>query len=87
MWGEGDPEIVLLHGGSQNAHTWDTVAMALRPRPLVAIDLPGHGHSDAPGWAQLETRSPLAAAEDVAAGDPGAGARTPAASSACPTAG
>lgn len=66
VWGEGDPEIVLLHGGSQNAHTWDTVAMALRPRPLVAIDLPGHGHSDAPGWAQLETRSPLAAAEDVA---------------------
>jgi len=66
VWGEGDPEIVLLHGGSQNAHTWDTVAMALRPRPLVAIDLPGHGHSDAPGWAQIETRSPLAAAEDVA---------------------
>ena len=39
---------VLLHGGSQNAHTWDTVAMAL-DRPLVAIDLPGHGHSDGPG--------------------------------------
>ena len=29
----------------QNAHTWDTVALAL-DRPLVAIDLPGHGHSD-----------------------------------------
>jgi pimeloyl-ACP methyl ester carboxylesterase len=42
------PELVLLHGGSQNAHTWDTVAMAL-DRPLVAIDLPGHGHSDGPG--------------------------------------
>jgi pimeloyl-ACP methyl ester carboxylesterase len=66
VWGEGEPEIVLLHGGSQNAHTWDTVAMALRPRPLVAIDLPGHGHSDGPGSQQLETRSPLAAAEDVA---------------------
>jgi pimeloyl-ACP methyl ester carboxylesterase len=35
---------VLLHGGAQNAHTWDTVALAL-DRPLVAIDLPGHGHS------------------------------------------
>jgi pimeloyl-ACP methyl ester carboxylesterase len=46
VWGEGDPELVLLHGGAQNAHTWDTVAMALG-RPLVAIDLPGHGHSDA----------------------------------------
>jgi pimeloyl-ACP methyl ester carboxylesterase len=36
---------VLVHGGAQNAHTWDTVAMALG-RPLLAIDLPGHGHSD-----------------------------------------
>ena len=48
MWQDRDPELVLLHGGSQNAHTWDTVAMAL-DRPLVAIDLPGHGHSDGPG--------------------------------------
>jgi pimeloyl-ACP methyl ester carboxylesterase len=46
VWGEGEPDIVLLHGGAQNAHTWDTVALAL-DRPLVAIDLPGHGHSDA----------------------------------------
>jgi pimeloyl-ACP methyl ester carboxylesterase len=48
LWGDTDPELVVLHGGSQNAHTWDTVAMAL-DRPLVAIDLPGHGHSDGPG--------------------------------------
>jgi pimeloyl-ACP methyl ester carboxylesterase len=45
VWGDAPPEIVLLHGGAQNAHTWDTVALAL-DRPLVAIDLPGHGHSD-----------------------------------------
>ncbi|MCU1427079.1 MAG: putative hydrolase or acyltransferase of alpha/beta superfamily [Actinomycetia bacterium] len=44
-WGDGEPEIVLLHGGAQNAHTWDTVALALE-RPLLAVDLPGHGHSD-----------------------------------------
>lgn len=44
-WGEGEPELVLLHGGAQNAHTWDTVALAL-DRPLLAIDLPGHGRSD-----------------------------------------
>lgn len=44
-WGTGPPELVLLHGGAQNAHTWDTVALALG-RPLVAIDLPGHGRSD-----------------------------------------
>jgi pimeloyl-ACP methyl ester carboxylesterase len=48
VWQEGDPELVLLHGGAQNAHTWDTVALAL-DRPLVAVDLPGHGHSDGPG--------------------------------------
>jgi pimeloyl-ACP methyl ester carboxylesterase len=48
VWGDAEPELVLLHGGSQNAHTWDTVAMALG-RPLAAIDLPGHGHSDGPG--------------------------------------
>jgi len=44
VWGDTEPELVLLHGGGQNAHTWDTVALALG-RPLIAIDLPGHGHS------------------------------------------
>jgi pimeloyl-ACP methyl ester carboxylesterase len=47
VWGTATPEVVLLHGGAQNAHTWDTVALAVG-RPLVAIDLPGHGHSDGP---------------------------------------
>src|SRR4051794_12241688 len=45
LWGTGAPELVLLHGGAQNAHTWDTVALAL-DRPLLAVDLPGHGRSD-----------------------------------------
>jgi pimeloyl-ACP methyl ester carboxylesterase len=44
VWGDSEPEVVLVHGGAQNAHTWDTVALALG-RPLVAVDLPGHGHS------------------------------------------
>ena len=45
VWGnESAAEAVFLHGGGQNAHTWDTVALALG-RPLVCIDLPGHGHS------------------------------------------
>lgn len=44
-WGDGDPQLVLVHGGAQNAHTWDTVALALDV-PLIAVDLPGHGHSD-----------------------------------------
>jgi len=47
VWGQSSPELVFLHGGGQNAHTWDTVALAL-DRPLLAIDLPGHGHSDWP---------------------------------------
>jgi pimeloyl-ACP methyl ester carboxylesterase len=46
VWGEGPPELVLIHGSAQNAHTFDTVALALE-RPLVALDLPHHGHSDA----------------------------------------
>lgn len=45
VWGNTDPRLVLIHGGAQNAHTWDTVALALG-LPLVAIDLAGHGHSD-----------------------------------------
>lgn len=44
-WGLEGPELILVHGGAQNAHTFDTVALALG-RPLVALDLPGHGHSD-----------------------------------------
>jgi len=63
VWGEAPPELVLVHGGGQNAHTWDTVALAL-DRPLVAVDLPGHGHSDWPrGSATLE---PASMADDVA---------------------
>ena len=62
VWGDADPEIVLLHGGAQNAHTWDTVALALG-RPLVAIDLPGHGRSD---WRDDHEYSPPALAGDVA---------------------
>lgn len=64
-WGDGPPQLVLLHGGAQNAHTWDTVALAL-DRPLVALDLPGHGHSD--GFSPLGDGgpSPESAAADVA---------------------
>ncbi len=62
VWGGAEPELVLLHGGAQNAHTWDTVALALG-RPLVAIDLPAHGHSDGTGGG---TRNHAANADDVA---------------------
>jgi pimeloyl-ACP methyl ester carboxylesterase len=63
LWGGGKPSTVFLHGGGQNAHTWDTVALAMRT-PLLAIDLPGHGHSDAPSAAGAV--APRANAVDVA---------------------
>ncbi|BBY50411.1 hydrolase [Mycolicibacterium arabiense] len=43
-WGGDSPAIVFLHGGGQNAHTWDTVILGLG-LPALAIDLPGHGRS------------------------------------------
>ena len=64
IWGAGPAELVLIHGGAQNAHTWDTVALAL-DRPLVAIDLPGHGHSDAVATVAGEHRAE-SMARDVA---------------------
>jgi pimeloyl-ACP methyl ester carboxylesterase len=61
-WYGDDPELVFLHGGGQNAHTWDTVIMALG-RPSLALDLPGHGHSS---WRQDRDYWPWQNAEAVA---------------------
>ena len=62
VWGTAEPELVLIHGGAQNAHTWDTVALALG-RPLVALDLPGHGCSD---HRPAHDYGPVSMAGDVA---------------------
>jgi pimeloyl-ACP methyl ester carboxylesterase len=62
VWGVSSPRLVLIHGGGQNAHTWDTVALAL-DRPLVALDLPGHGHSDAAAPAVGHARAESLAAD------------------------
>lgn len=62
VWGDADPEIVYLHGTGQNAHTWDTVILAMG-RPAVAIDLPGHGHS---AWRDDRAYDPRNMADDVA---------------------
>jgi pimeloyl-ACP methyl ester carboxylesterase len=61
VWGDAEPEFVFLHGGAQNAHTWDTVALAL-DKPLVAIDLPGHGYS---AWREDKAYRPQQLAGDV----------------------
>jgi len=63
VWGTDPAEVVFIHGGGQNAHTWDTVALAF-DRPMIAIDLPGHGHSDWPGDDAV--LNPRAMADDVA---------------------
>src|SRR5829696_611362 len=62
VWGDGEPDLVLVHGGAQNAHTWDTVALALN-RPLVAVDLPGHGRS---AWRDDHDYRPATSAPAVA---------------------
>ncbi|MBK5286868.1 MAG: alpha/beta hydrolase [Acidimicrobiia bacterium] len=68
-WGAGDPELVLLHGGAQNAHTWDTVALALG-RPVLALDLPGHGRSswrdDKAYWPSENARAIAVAMAELA---------------------
>ncbi|MFT4157103.1 MAG: alpha/beta hydrolase [Microbacterium sp.] len=58
-YGTGEPEITLLHGAGLNAHTWDTTALAVQ-RPLLAIDLAGHGDSSWRSDASYLAR-PLAA--------------------------
>ncbi len=62
VWGHGEPQLVFVHGGAQNAHTWDTVALVLGVA-ILAIDLPGHGHSD---WRADGAYTPMNLADDVA---------------------
>jgi pimeloyl-ACP methyl ester carboxylesterase len=47
-WGNAHlPHVVLLHGGSLTAHTWDMAALMLRDNyHLVALDQRGHGDTD-----------------------------------------
>ena len=48
-WGNDHlPHLVLLHGGSLTAHTWDMASLLLRDRyHVVALDQRGHGDT---GW-------------------------------------
>jgi pimeloyl-ACP methyl ester carboxylesterase len=49
-WGQnGQPALVLIHGGLDHARNWDWVARALREQfHVYAVDLRGHGNS---AWA------------------------------------
>ena len=49
-WGDAaNPTLLMLHGRSQQAHSWDFVSLALSDRfHVLALDQRGHGDSD---WA------------------------------------
>jgi len=63
------PDLVLLHGWSLNLRVWERLTRHLAARfRVIAIDLPGHGHSDwdpkaaspaAQAWRVHETLAPL----------------------------
>jgi pimeloyl-ACP methyl ester carboxylesterase len=66
----GEPGILLIHGLSNTAWSWAPVARRLRAvRHVVAMDLRGHGLSDAP----TEGYDPAAFADDVVAVAEGSG--------------
>ena len=70
-WGDEPPQVVFLHGGGQNAHTWDTVILGLGV-PALAIDLPGHGRS---GWREDGDYGPKLNADTLRAAAARVGAR------------
>ncbi len=65
-WGEpGAPQIVLLHGGNQSAHSWDLVSLHLAERfHVFALDQRGHGDSE---WSRELDYSLEAMTADAAA--------------------
>jgi pimeloyl-ACP methyl ester carboxylesterase len=65
-WGnEVAPPMLLLHGFSGHAHTWDTFARAVSDRfHVVALDQRGHGDSD---WAKDGGYRPDDHARDIRA--------------------
>jgi pimeloyl-ACP methyl ester carboxylesterase len=65
-WGHpGAPEVLLLHGGNQSAHSWDLVSLHLSDRfHVYALDQRGHGDSE---WSRELDYSIGAKAEDALA--------------------
>jgi pimeloyl-ACP methyl ester carboxylesterase len=60
-WGGDGTPLVMLHGFTGHAHTWDHAARALRDHyRVLALDQRGHGDSD---WAPLYGSRPMV--EDV----------------------
>lgn len=65
-WGEpGSPDVLLLHGGNQSAHSWDLVSLHLSDRfHVLALDQRGHGDSE---WSRESDYSIEARAADALA--------------------
>jgi esterase len=65
-WGSPDlPDVLLLHGSNQSAHSWDLVSLHLADRfHVIALDQRGHGDSE---WARDVDYSSTAMAADAAA--------------------
>jgi pimeloyl-ACP methyl ester carboxylesterase len=63
-WGnDSAPPMLLLHGFTGHAHTWDVLARALRDRfHVIALDQRGHGDS---GWARDGAYAPHDHARDI----------------------
>jgi pimeloyl-ACP methyl ester carboxylesterase len=56
-WGGDGPPLVMLHGFTGHAHTWDHTAAALHPHyQVLAVDQRGHGDS---GWANVYGSRPM----------------------------
>ena len=63
-WGSPSlPNLLLLHGGNQSAHSWDLVSLHLADRfHIIALDQRGHGDSE---WARDADYSSHAMAADA----------------------
>lgn len=68
-WGNAHlPHLVLLHGGSLTAHTWDMAALLLRDRyHIVAPDQRGHGDTGATPPEQVDADNNDLMLQDVGA--------------------
>lgn len=52
--GDGGPSLLLLHGSGGNHQSWPLELRQTKDLPVLALDLPGHGHSGGRGRDRVE---------------------------------